>query len=218
MPRIVHRSRRPLPAKRRQDVCVGIHRHADPRVTEHFHDRPGGHSCGEHERRTAMPRVMKPESVEARSLPELFPAPVDVARLDRRADGGGEYEPMLTPDSGVSSNRRRHHLGLKPRLVRNWSVAARRSLDRTRPSRTGREASRDHDFARRQRKVLVSTVRLLITALGLGPFSRTPCARRLWEPTWEPPVRTTYHGRRTDPDRRAGIMPGGGPIRTVLNA
>jgi hypothetical protein len=40
---------------------------------------------------------MKPEPVEAPSLPEFIPAPVDIARLDRRADGGGEHEPVLTP-------------------------------------------------------------------------------------------------------------------------
>lgn len=40
---------------------------------------------------------MEPELVETRSLPELVPAPVNIAWLDRRADGRGEHEPVLTP-------------------------------------------------------------------------------------------------------------------------
>jgi len=40
---------------------------------------------------------MKPEPVEARSLPELVPAPVDIARLDWCADSGGKDEPVLSP-------------------------------------------------------------------------------------------------------------------------
>ena len=44
-----------------------------------------------------MPQVMKPQPVEARANPQFVPAPVDVARLDRCADGGSEHEPVLTP-------------------------------------------------------------------------------------------------------------------------
>jgi hypothetical protein len=44
-----------------------------------------------------MPQVMKPERGEARPLPQLVPAAVDIARLDRCADGGGKHEPVLTP-------------------------------------------------------------------------------------------------------------------------
>src|SRR5258708_30341017 len=50
-----------------------------------------------HERRASVPQVMKPERVEARSLPEFSPAPVDIARLDRGADGGGEHESVFMP-------------------------------------------------------------------------------------------------------------------------
>jgi hypothetical protein len=63
--------------------------------------------------------------------------------------------------------------GSCPRLVRNWSANARRSLDRARPSRTGR-TSCDHDCARRPGTVLISATRLLTMAPGVGPFSRPP--------------------------------------------
>jgi len=39
-----------------------------------------------------------------------------------------------------------------------------------------------------------------------------------WEPTWEPPGRTTSCAKRTSTDRRMAIMPARGPIRTTLNA
>jgi hypothetical protein len=42
-----------------------------------------------------MPQVMKSETVEARADAEFVPAAVDVAWLNRCADGGGEYEPVL---------------------------------------------------------------------------------------------------------------------------
>jgi hypothetical protein len=41
---------------------------------------------------------MQPEPVQASSPPQLIPAPVHVARLDRYANRRGEHEPMFPPD------------------------------------------------------------------------------------------------------------------------
>jgi len=60
------------------------------------------------------------------------------------------------------------------RLVRDWSEDARRSLDRTRPSRTGRRVFCDHNSARRPGKMLISAAQRLTMARRLGPFSRPP--------------------------------------------
>src|SRR5215468_8868073 len=53
---------------------------------------------------------MEPEPVEARPLPQLVPAPVDIARFDRGADGGGEHQSaprrcssLWSPSSGPVS-------------------------------------------------------------------------------------------------------------------
>jgi hypothetical protein len=66
---------------------IGVHRHANLRVAEHFHDGARGHALSEQERGTSVPQVMQSEPVQARRLTQLVPATVDVTRLDRCADG-----------------------------------------------------------------------------------------------------------------------------------
>jgi hypothetical protein len=47
---------------------------------------------------------------------------------------------------------------------------------------------------------------------------RIPGRCRHWEPTWEPSGRTTSRVGRMSADKRLAITPGGGLIRTTLNA
>ena len=47
--------------KHRQDVRVGVHRHADLRVPEHLHDDPIGNALRKQQRCAPVPQVMQPE-------------------------------------------------------------------------------------------------------------------------------------------------------------
>ena len=91
------------------------------------------------------------------------------------------------------------------RLVRDWSADARRSLERTRPSRTGQRASRGHDSARRHGNMLISATRLLIMALGSGPFFKTADIGRFANP----PGAHNHSVRRAMPGKRGSATRGG---------
>jgi hypothetical protein len=97
---------------RGSDGGVAVHRDADLGVTEYLHDGPGEDALGKQERRAPMPQIMQPEPVQVGLPPRLIPAPVHVARLDRRPDGRSEYQPVLTP--GIPQ---RQALGVLPFLV-----------------------------------------------------------------------------------------------------
>ena len=74
---------------------VGVHRHADLAVPEHFHDGAGRDTLSQEERRASVPQVVQTEPVQASFGPQLVPAPVDIPRLDRRSDRRGEDESVF---------------------------------------------------------------------------------------------------------------------------
>jgi hypothetical protein len=61
-------------------------------------------------------------------------------------------------------------------------------------------------------------IRLGPSEIVAGAVTANSNTQPRWEPSWEPPRRTTSPARRTSTDNRLAIMPGRELIRTMLNA
>jgi 8-oxo-dGTP diphosphatase len=75
-------------------------------MPEHLHNDPIRNALRKQQRRAPVPQVMQPEPVQASAAPQLVPAPVHVARLDRRAQ---HWE----PPGGVLELNETIHDGLR---------------------------------------------------------------------------------------------------------
>jgi len=93
----INLSRCPL-CQVRRDRRVRLHRERELRVAEDLHRDPRVHAPRGQERRQPVPEPVQPEPLHADLAPQPVPGPLDVARLLRGTDGGGEDQPVPLPE------------------------------------------------------------------------------------------------------------------------
>jgi hypothetical protein len=80
-----------------EDVAVDVGRHANGRVTENVGDHFDGNALRQHDRCGRMPELMGVPSAESGTFADADEVSVDVARVERSADLGGEDKTRIRP-------------------------------------------------------------------------------------------------------------------------
>jgi hypothetical protein len=78
-------------------VGVDVHRDGDGTVPEQFHDGPAVDALGEEQRRAGVLQIVQPDAPDAGGVAQRVEVPIEVPRLDRRADRRGEDEAGFGP-------------------------------------------------------------------------------------------------------------------------
>ena len=86
-------------------MAVGVQCQRDLAVPEGLHDHPSRDALGEHETGGGVPEIVEPKTGQAGPLQSGLEPPRDVPRVERRPQGGGEYEVRVVPACASRSHR-----------------------------------------------------------------------------------------------------------------
>jgi len=143
-----------------EDVAVNIGRHANGRVTKNVGDHFDGDALRQHDRCGRMPELMGVPSAESGTFADADEVSVDVARVERSADLGGEDKtrirprlPHRQPILRLTGSMRLQRLHNRPRDVERASALRRLDLTEHERASLALECVPDHQNATVERHI-----------------------------------------------------------------